>query len=57
MQWMRTVLRGALMTVLLLLCAAMFYLLIIMGDTGRTHEETDADMGRAHAVLRAGRPG
>lgn len=31
--WVRTVLRTIVMSVLLLLCAALFYVLVIMGDT------------------------
>lgn len=38
MRWLFKVLRGILLTVLILLCAALFYLLIIMGDTGEVEQ-------------------
>ena len=33
MKWVKGILRGILITVLLLVCAALFYVLVIMGDS------------------------
>ena len=55
MRWIRAALRWVLTALLLALCTAMFYLLVIMGDTNTKREEPDAGAGRTGAVCRDAR--